>query len=155
ERLRRRVRARLRGAVPQPALRRDAARGASHGLRPAQRLWHSSFARSAGAVGRSGAGRRRPSGNAPEAAHRPFGASPRPARSKRPGVSVVPLMDAKRLFRGPVAWVALAIALLLVMLTLVGGSGGFATRDISAVQAQIIDGNVAKATLNDRGQWLE
>lgn len=60
-------------------------------------------------------------------------------------------MDVKRYFRGPVMWIVLAVLAVVVLMTVVGQSGGYKTVDTGQVVAAINDNKVqsAKVTTGD------
>jgi cell division protease FtsH len=64
-------------------------------------------------------------------------------------------MNAKRVFRGPFAWVAVAVLVMLFLVTLTSGTGDYATRNIATAQDAIAAGQVKSAVLHDRGQHLD
>src|SRR5689334_1406012 len=63
-------------------------------------------------------------------------------------------MTTRRLFRGPIAWVALAMLATLLVLGF-SASSDYAQRNLSAVQDAITSGEVASAVLHERGQHLD
>ncbi len=63
-------------------------------------------------------------------------------------------MDLKRITRGPFAWVLIAAVLALVVIGLVSSAGDAAKRDLGVLTGYADKGQVASATLNDRGQTL-
>ena len=64
-------------------------------------------------------------------------------------------MDFKRIFRGPIFWIALAIIFVLVGSTLISGVGAPEEVDTSVAISQIQSGSVDTATITDRDQVLE
>ncbi|MFD5544484.1 ATP-dependent metallopeptidase FtsH/Yme1/Tma family protein, partial [Streptomyces sp. NPDC127079] len=56
-------------------------------------------------------------------------------------------MDVKRYFRGPVMWIVLAVLAVVVLMQVVGSSGGYKTVDTGQVVAAINDNRVASAKL--------
>ena len=64
-------------------------------------------------------------------------------------------MDFKRIFRGPIFWIALAIIFVLVGSTLISGVGAPEEVDTSVAISQIQSGAVDTATITDRDQVLE
>lgn len=60
-------------------------------------------------------------------------------------------MDVKRYFRGPVMWIVLAVLAVVVLMQVVGSSGGYKTVDTGQVVAAINDNRVqsAKVTTGD------
>ena len=64
-------------------------------------------------------------------------------------------MDFKRIFRGPIFWIALAIIFVLVGSTLISGVGAPEEVDTSVAMSQIQSGSVDTATITDRDQVLE
>jgi cell division protease FtsH len=59
-------------------------------------------------------------------------------------------MDVKRLFRGPVAWIILAVLVVVVLSTLVNNTGGFKNVDTSVAITTIENNEVKKARLIGR-----
>lgn len=61
-------------------------------------------------------------------------------------------MDVKRYFRGPVMWIVLAVLAVVVLMQVVGSSGGYKTVDTGQVVAAINDNKVqsAKVTTGDQ-----
>jgi cell division protease FtsH len=64
-------------------------------------------------------------------------------------------VDFKRIFRGPIFWIALAIIFVLVGSTLISGVGAPEEVDTSVAISQIQSGAVDTATITDRDQVLE
>lgn len=64
-------------------------------------------------------------------------------------------MDFKKILRGPVFWIAIAIIFVLVGSSLISGVGAPEEVDTSAAISEISDGNVDTATITDRDQVLE
>ena len=64
-------------------------------------------------------------------------------------------MDLKRIFRGPIFWIALAVIFVLVGSTLISGVGAPEEVDTSVAISQIQSGSVDTATITDRDQVLE
>ena len=64
-------------------------------------------------------------------------------------------MDVKRLVRGPIFWIALAVAFVLFGSSLVSGVGAPEQVDTSQAVADVQEGRVDTATLIDRDQVLE
>ena len=64
-------------------------------------------------------------------------------------------MDFKKILRGPVFWIAIAIIFVLVGSSLISGVGAPEEVDTSAAISEISDGNVDTATITDRDQILE
>ncbi|MEU6097545.1 ATP-dependent zinc metalloprotease FtsH [Streptomyces sp. NPDC047079] len=56
-------------------------------------------------------------------------------------------MDVKRYFRGPVMWIVLAVLAVVVLMQVVGSSGGYKTVDTGQVVAAINDNKVQQARL--------
>ncbi|MQY36261.1 ATP-dependent zinc metalloprotease FtsH [Streptomyces sp. RB17] len=56
-------------------------------------------------------------------------------------------MDVKRYFRGPVMWIVLAVLAVVVLMQVVGSSGGYKTVDTGQVVAAITDNRVQSAKL--------
>ncbi|TQJ75536.1 membrane protease FtsH catalytic subunit [Streptomyces sp. SLBN-31] len=56
-------------------------------------------------------------------------------------------MDVKRYFRGPVMWIVLAVLAVVVLMQVVGSSGGYKTVDTGQVVAAINDNKVEQAKL--------
>ncbi|MBC2863837.1 ATP-dependent zinc metalloprotease FtsH [Streptomyces mexicanus] len=56
-------------------------------------------------------------------------------------------MDVKRYFRGPVMWIVLAVLAVVVLMQVVGSSGGYKTVDTGQVVAAINDNRVQQAKL--------
>ncbi|OIJ89690.1 ATP-dependent zinc metalloprotease FtsH [Streptomyces colonosanans] len=56
-------------------------------------------------------------------------------------------MDVKRYFRGPVMWIVLAVLAVVVLMQVVGSSGGYKTVDTGQVVAAINDNRVEQAKL--------
>jgi len=65
------------------------------------------------------------------------------------------VVDLKRVVRGPIFWIALAVVLVLVGSSLISGIGGPKELDTGDAVSQIRSGNVDTATLIDRDQILE
>jgi cell division protease FtsH len=61
-------------------------------------------------------------------------------------------MNAKRIFRGPIFWILLAVILVLVAAELAGSAGGYEKKDTSTVFAAIRSGDAQKVVLVDRDQ---
>jgi len=64
-------------------------------------------------------------------------------------------MDFKKLFRGPLAWVLVAILLTLVVFSFVGAGDDYAKRDLSTLRSYVVAGQVQSAVVKDRNQLLE
>lgn len=64
-------------------------------------------------------------------------------------------MDFKKILRGPVFWIAIAIIFVLIGSSLISGVGAPEEVDTSAAISEIADGNVDTATITDRDQVLE
>ncbi|MSZ41986.1 MAG: ATP-dependent zinc metalloprotease FtsH, partial [Actinobacteria bacterium] len=64
-------------------------------------------------------------------------------------------MDFKRIFRGPIFWVALAVAFVLVGSSVLSGVGAPTQVDTSQAVSDIQGGKVDTATITDRDQLLE
>ena len=64
-------------------------------------------------------------------------------------------MDLKKILRGPIFWIAIAIIFVLVGSSLISGVGAPEELDTSAAISEISDGNVDTATITDRDQVLE
>jgi cell division protease FtsH len=64
-------------------------------------------------------------------------------------------MDLKRLFRGPVVWVLLAVLAVFVLTSVVKGNGGYHHVKTSQVVAAIEGGQVDKAVLKDKEQQIQ
>jgi len=64
-------------------------------------------------------------------------------------------VDFKKILRGPVFWIAIAIIFVLVGSSLISGVGAPEEVDTSAAISEISDGNVDTATITDRDQVLE
>ena len=64
-------------------------------------------------------------------------------------------MDVKRLIRGPIFWIAIAVALVLLGSSLVSGVGAPEQVDTSKAVTDITSGKVDTATITDRDQLLE
>ena len=64
-------------------------------------------------------------------------------------------MDFKRIFRGPIFWVALAVAFVLVGSSVFSGVGAPTQVDTSQAVSDINGGKVDTATITDRDQLLE
>ena len=56
-------------------------------------------------------------------------------------------MDVKRYFRGPVMWIVLAVLAVVVLMQVVGSSGGYKTVDTGQVVNAIADNKVKSAEL--------
>ncbi len=63
-------------------------------------------------------------------------------------------MDKKRLLRSPLVWVAVALVLYLVYSFFADETRGYVAQPTSVALAQLKDGNVAKATIDDKEQRL-
>jgi cell division protease FtsH len=64
-------------------------------------------------------------------------------------------VDFKKILRGPIFWIAMAIIFVLVGSSLISGVGAPEEVDTSAAISEISDGNVDTATITDRDQVLE
>ncbi|HEV7726557.1 MAG TPA: ATP-dependent zinc metalloprotease FtsH [Modestobacter sp.] len=64
-------------------------------------------------------------------------------------------MERKKIVRSAWFWVALVVVLAFVASTFLRGDGGYQTVPTSTALAQFDDGNVAKATINDKEQTLD
>ena len=64
-------------------------------------------------------------------------------------------MDFKRILRGPIFWIAIAIIFVLVGSSLISGVGAPEEVDTSVAISEISGGNVDTATITDRDQVLE
>jgi len=64
-------------------------------------------------------------------------------------------VDFKKILRGPIFWIAIAIIFVLVGSSLISGVGAPEELDTSAAISEISDGNVDMATITDRDQVLE
>src|SRR3954451_6788636 len=64
-------------------------------------------------------------------------------------------MNLRRTFRGPITWLIVAVVLVLALLTITTGSGGYKSVSLSTVEQAISDGKVASATLKDKGQEVD
>src|SRR3954449_5014185 len=64
-------------------------------------------------------------------------------------------MDLKRYLRGPLLWIVLAILAVLVLTTVVHGSGGYSHVDTSKVITAIKAGQVDQATVKDKEQQIQ
>ncbi len=64
-------------------------------------------------------------------------------------------MDFKRILRGPIFWIAIAIIFVLVGSSLISGLGAPDEVDTSVAISEISSGNVDTATITDRDQVLE
>jgi len=64
-------------------------------------------------------------------------------------------VDFKKILRGPIFWIAIAIIFVLVGSSLISGVGAPEEVDTSAAISEISDGNVDTATITDRDQILE
>ncbi|MCW2683321.1 MAG: ATP-dependent metalloprotease FtsH, partial [Blastococcus sp.] len=64
-------------------------------------------------------------------------------------------MERKKIFRSPWFWVVLVVLLALAFSSLMGGNSGYQEVSTSTALAQFDDGNVAKATINDKEQTLD
>jgi cell division protease FtsH len=64
-------------------------------------------------------------------------------------------VDFKKILRGPVFWIAIAIIFVLIGSSLISGVGAPEEVDTSAAISEISDGNVDTATITDRDQVLE
>jgi len=64
-------------------------------------------------------------------------------------------MDFKRLFRGPLAWVTVAVVLSLVVFGLTSGNDDHARRDLSTIRGYISAQQVETALVKDRDQLLQ
>ena len=56
-------------------------------------------------------------------------------------------MDVKRYFRGPVMWIVLAVLAVVVLMQVVGSSGGYKTVDTGQVVQAINDNKVEQAKI--------
>jgi cell division protease FtsH len=63
-------------------------------------------------------------------------------------------MNLKRLFRGPIVWIVLAVVALLVVAQLVSSTGGYKTVDTSAVINDITTGQAQQVTLIEGDQQV-
>jgi cell division protease FtsH len=64
-------------------------------------------------------------------------------------------MNLRRTFRGPITWLVVAVVLVLALLTITTGSGGYKSVSLSTVEAAIANGQVATATLKDKEQEVD
>src|SRR5512142_3167344 len=64
-------------------------------------------------------------------------------------------MHARRLFRGPLVWLLLALIVVLVALDVFSSDSQFKGTDLSTVQTQISTGNVDNATIFDTKQSIQ
>jgi cell division protease FtsH len=64
-------------------------------------------------------------------------------------------MNLRRTFRGPITWLIVAVVLVLALLTITTGSGGYKSVSLSAIETAIADGRVASATLKDKEQEIQ
>src|SRR3954452_12143260 len=92
---------------------------------------------------------------------------PRPSRRRRPrtirrvdgpaGSSGARhrCMERKKIFRSVWFWVVLVVLLALAFSSLFSGNGGYQEVSTSTALQQFTDGNVEKATINDKEQTLE
>ncbi|MCL2780635.1 MAG: ATP-dependent zinc metalloprotease FtsH [Actinomycetia bacterium] len=64
-------------------------------------------------------------------------------------------MDRKRVYRSWWLWVLVAVVLVFVLQSVVGGGSSFKSVDTSDAMAQIAAGNVTNATIHDKEQTLE
>src|SRR3954447_13181393 len=64
-------------------------------------------------------------------------------------------MDLKRLARGPLLWIVLAILLVLVLSSVLSGNGGYSKVDTSRIVQAIEAGQVQEALLKDKEQQIQ
>src|SRR3712207_6789164 len=64
-------------------------------------------------------------------------------------------MERKKIFRSVWFWVVLVVLLALTFSSLFRGNGGYQEVSTSTALAQVADGNVEKATINDKEQTLD
>jgi cell division protease FtsH len=64
-------------------------------------------------------------------------------------------MDIRRIMRGPVMWIGLAVLLVVIASSLLTNVGGPRSVDTSTIVTAIQDGQVQKATITDRDQTIE
>ncbi|MDX6273303.1 MAG: cell division protease FtsH, partial [Frankiales bacterium] len=64
-------------------------------------------------------------------------------------------MDVKRYFRGPIAWILVAVLVLIVVTSLFKGDGGYKHVDTSRVVAAIQSGQVQSAKIRDKEQQVQ
>ncbi|MFZ4497587.1 MAG: ATP-dependent metallopeptidase FtsH/Yme1/Tma family protein, partial [Candidatus Nanopelagicales bacterium] len=64
-------------------------------------------------------------------------------------------MDLKRIARGPIFWIVLAVLLVLLGSSLISGLGAPAQVDTGAAVSDIKAGNVDTAVITDRDQVLD
>jgi cell division protease FtsH len=65
------------------------------------------------------------------------------------------LMNSKRLFRGPLVWVLLALVVVVLISEVFSSGSNYKSRDLSAIQSLINNGQVQTATINDTKQSIE
>jgi len=64
-------------------------------------------------------------------------------------------MNLRRTFRGPITWLIVAVVLVLALVTITTGSGGYKSVSLSTVESAITGGKVASATLKDKEQEID
>ncbi|MBV9368782.1 MAG: ATP-dependent metallopeptidase FtsH/Yme1/Tma family protein, partial [Frankiales bacterium] len=64
-------------------------------------------------------------------------------------------MNLRRTFRGPITWLVVAVVLVLALLTITTGSGGYKSVSLSTIETAISNGQVASATLKDKEQEVD
>jgi len=64
-------------------------------------------------------------------------------------------MNLRRVFRGPVGWIALAVLLVLFLSPLLGSAGGYKSEPLTRVEAAVAAGQASSANLLDREQVVE
>src|SRR4051812_28675583 len=65
------------------------------------------------------------------------------------------LMNSKRLFRGPLVWVLLALVVVVLFTSVFSTGSDYKSRDLSTIQTLINNGQVQTATINDTKQTIE
>ena len=64
-------------------------------------------------------------------------------------------MDIRRIIRGPVVWIGIAVLLVILASSLLGNVGGPKDVDTSQVVSAIQNGDITTATIVDRDQKIE
>ncbi len=64
-------------------------------------------------------------------------------------------MNIKRIVRGPIFWIVVAVLIALVIVPVISASGGYEEKDTSQVIAAIQDGQAQEVTLVDRDQEVK
>src|SRR4051794_6105975 len=64
-------------------------------------------------------------------------------------------MNLRRTIRGPITWLIVAVILVLALLTLTNGSGGYKSVSLSQIENAVANHQVLSATLKDKEQQIQ